>query len=64
MIPKFSDEFAWWIVERLTDVGVIELAERYDDVTDEVVNYSEDDVRNVIRRILMESEREGEDDAK
>lgn len=53
MTPKFSEDFAWWIVERLMDEQVLEVGWNVDDNY-----YPEADIKKAIRRILMESERE------
>ena len=57
MIPLFSDEFAYWMVERLIDEKILEVSWGVEDNY-----YPEEEVRAAIRRILMESEREGEDE--
>ena len=53
--PTDNEDFAWWIVEKLIDEGYIEKIDKgfsgY--ITDR-------DIKDAIRRILMENEKEEE----
>lgn len=57
MIPQFSESFAYYMIERLIADHILEVSWGVDDNY-----YPEEEVRAAIRRILMENEREGEDD--
>lgn len=59
MIPKDNEDFAWWVIEKLIDEHLLEYRlYNYDGLP--MYLTGEWDIRNAIRRILMENEKEEE----
>jgi hypothetical protein len=62
MIPKDNEDFAWWIVEKLMDEGLIERSVAFNRYNKIKGLYKDKEIKAAIRRILMENEKEEGDE--